>query len=166
MAAKGEPKYVTLGVKTLKFNIQGETYIWDFILYEMRDYDIILGMDWLSSNQAFLDCERKRVLRGPCKSEMELIFQGSLLDKESCIVTSAQVSKLLGQGCQAFIASLVDSNVEPTELSTIPVVSEFPDIFPEELLNIPPKREVEFTIDIAPELNRALKHHTGWHRQN
>ena len=107
-------------------------------------------MDWLSSNKAFLDCERKRVLRGPCKSDMELIFQGSLLDKSSCIVTCAQAQKLIAQGCQAFVASLVDSRVESRELATIPVVSEFSDIFPEELPGIPPKREVEFTIDIAP----------------
>ena len=66
-AAKGEPEYTTLGVKKLEFGIQGETYVWDFILYGLRDYDVILGMDWLSSNKAFLDCERKRVLRGPCK---------------------------------------------------------------------------------------------------
>ena len=50
--------------------------MWDFILYGLRDYDVILGMDWLSSNKTFLDCERKRVLRGPCQSDMKLIFQG------------------------------------------------------------------------------------------
>ena len=96
-AAKGEPEYTTLGVKKLEFEIQGATFVWDFILYGLRDYDVILGMDWLSSNKAFLDCERKRVLRGPCKSDMELIFQGSLIDKSSCIVTCAQAQKLIAQ---------------------------------------------------------------------
>ena len=89
-AAKGEPEYTTLGVKKLEFGIQGETYVCDYILYGLRDYDVILRMDWLSNNKAFLDCERKRVLRGSCKGEMELIFQWSLLDKTSCIVTCAQ----------------------------------------------------------------------------
>ena len=34
----GEPEYTTLGVKNLEFEIQGETYVWDFIMYELKDY--------------------------------------------------------------------------------------------------------------------------------
>jgi len=33
-------------------------------------------------------------------------------------------------------------------LSDIPIVREFPDVFPEELPGLPPKRKVEVTIDI------------------
>ena len=44
-AAKGEPEYTTLGVKKLEFEIQGETYVWDFIMYGLRDYDVILWID-------------------------------------------------------------------------------------------------------------------------
>ena len=36
------------------------------------------------------------------------------------------------------------------ELGLIPVVSEFPDVFPEELLEMPPDRELEFAIDLVP----------------
>jgi hypothetical protein len=32
----------------------------------------------------------------------------------------------------------------------IHVVRDFPDVFPEELLGMPPKREVEFVIDLLP----------------
>jgi hypothetical protein len=31
------------------------------------------------------------------------------------------------------------------------VVKDFPDVFPEELLGMPPDREVEFDIDLLPE---------------
>ena len=78
-AARGEPEFSTLGVRKLEFEIQGRTFVWDFVLYELQEYDMILGMDWLSFNQAYLDCKKKRVLQGPCDSDMELIFQGSLL---------------------------------------------------------------------------------------
>ena len=36
------------------------------------------------------------------------------------------------------------------ELESIPVVSEFPDVFPEELSGMPPDRELEFAIDLVP----------------
>ena len=36
------------------------------------------------------------------------------------------------------------------ELELIPVVSELPDVFPEELPGMPPDRELEFAIDLVP----------------
>ena len=69
-AARGEPEFSTLEVKKLKFEIQGKTYVWDFVLCELQEYDVILGMDWLGYNQAYLDCKKKRVLQGPCDSDV------------------------------------------------------------------------------------------------
>src|SRR4051812_47897419 len=42
-------------------------------------------------------------------------------------------------------------NVSPLEgIENVPVVRNFPDVFPEELPGIPPTREVEFVIDLKP----------------
>jgi hypothetical protein len=35
-------------------------------------------------------------------------------------------------------------------VSNVPIVREFPDVFPDELSGVPPKREVEVTIDVLP----------------
>jgi len=40
--------------------------------------------------------------------------------------------------------------VQVVPLEHIPVVCEFPDVFPEELLGLPPDREVEFAIELIP----------------
>ena len=40
--------------------------------------------------------------------------------------------------------------VAPT-LQSVPVVNEFPDVFPEEIPGLPPEREIEFTIDVLPD---------------
>lgn len=106
-------------------------------------------MDWLNHNQIFLNCEKKRELRGPYNNEMRLIFQRALLDKSSSIVSYATDVKIMEKGCHAFVACLVDLNLKITELA-ISIVSKFPDVFPEELHGIPPPREAEFTIDVAP----------------
>ena len=34
----------------------------DLVVMEMKDFDIILGMDWLSEHHAFIDCKEKRVI--------------------------------------------------------------------------------------------------------
>lgn len=54
------------------------------------------------------------------------------------------------QRCQTFVASLMNSSEEPTELASIRVISEFFDAFLEVLPGIPLPREVEFIIDVAP----------------
>nr|GFD36002.1 putative reverse transcriptase domain-containing protein [Tanacetum cinerariifolium] len=38
-----------------------------------------------------------------------------------------------------------------------PIVSEFPDVFPDELPGIPPVREVEFSIELIPGAKPILK---------
>nr|GFD39768.1 putative reverse transcriptase domain-containing protein [Tanacetum cinerariifolium] len=38
--------------------------------------------------------------------------------------------------------------VNELKLKDIPVVREFPDVFPEDLLGLPTSREVEFRIDL------------------
>lgn len=48
--------------------------MWDFVVFRLMEFDVIIGMDWLVKNQVFLDCERKRVFKDPCKIEMGLIF--------------------------------------------------------------------------------------------
>ncbi|GAU45527.1 hypothetical protein TSUD_400740 [Trifolium subterraneum] len=47
------------------------------------------------------------------------------------------------------ITRLLEGGVKLEEL---PVVSEFSDVFPEDISDLPPEREVEFSIDLVPEL--------------
>ena len=35
-------------------------------------------------------------------------------------------------------------------MDSVPIVSEYPDVFPEELPGMPPDRDVEFLIDLLP----------------
>ncbi|MCI75280.1 cellular nucleic acid-binding protein, partial [Trifolium medium] len=39
---------------------------------------------------------------------------------------------------------------EKAEVDALSVVREFVDVFPDEILDLPPEREVEFSIDIVP----------------
>ena len=41
-------------------------------------------------------------------------------------------------------------SMEAKSLEEVPVVNEYPDVFPEELHGMPPDRDVEFVIDLVP----------------
>ena len=45
---------------------------------------------------------------------------------------------------------MLDTEKGSPRIEDIPVVCEYPDVFPDELPGLPPDREIEFTIDVAP----------------
>ncbi|KAI5323257.1 hypothetical protein L3X38_032329 [Prunus dulcis] len=54
------------------------------------------------------------------------------------------------KGCSRYIAHVIDTRDNGLRLEDIPVVQEFPDVFPEDLLGLPPYREIKFIIELAP----------------
>ncbi|XP_074327801.1 uncharacterized protein LOC141665715 [Apium graveolens] len=61
-----------------------------------------------------------------------------------------QAKKLLRQGCEGYFAYVIDRSKETPNIESIPTVSEFPNVFPDELPGLPPNRQIEFSIDLAP----------------
>nr|GFD42459.1 putative reverse transcriptase domain-containing protein [Tanacetum cinerariifolium] len=49
-----------------------------------------------------------------------------------------------------FLATIHDMTSEVSTIHDQPIVSEFPDVFPDELPGIPPVHEVEFNIELIP----------------
>ena len=45
---------------------------------------------------------------------------------------------------------VLDSKRGQVKLEDIPVIKKFPDVFPEELLSLPPEREVDLAIEVLP----------------
>lgn len=64
-------------------------------------------------------------------------------------VTMLRARKLINSGCVAYLATVVETRQETPALDDIPVVREFPDVFPAELLGIPHDRETEIVIDLV-----------------
>ena len=125
----------------------GVRYPVDLIPFRLREFDMILGMDWLSRNHAQIDCEGKKVkLKTP--SGKSIIIKGQRQTKK--FLTMVQTKRLLRQGCDAYLAHVVDTKRETPEIHTIPIVNEFEDVFPKDLPGLPPDREIEFAIDLAP----------------
>nr|GFB54440.1 putative reverse transcriptase domain-containing protein [Tanacetum cinerariifolium] len=116
---------------------------------DMCKFDIILGMDWLTEHHATIDCHSYRVIFGDMHAP-EYIYHGSLSGKSMQIISALQARTLLYHGCEGFLATIHDMTSEVPSIHDQPIVLEFPNVFPDELLGIPPVREVEFNIELIP----------------
>nr|GFC80072.1 putative reverse transcriptase domain, aspartic peptidase domain protein [Tanacetum cinerariifolium] len=116
---------------------------------DMCEFDIILGMDWLTEHHATIDCRSYRVIFGDIHAP-EFIYHGSLPGKSMQIIFALQARTLLSHGCDGFLATIHDTTSDVSSIHDQPIVSEFPDVFPDELPGIPPVREVEFSIELIP----------------
>ncbi|XP_074337683.1 uncharacterized protein LOC141674882 [Apium graveolens] len=110
------------------------------------------------ANQEKIDCRFKKVyLRA--KNESKVIFKGQ--KQEQLFLTAIQAIKLLKKGYEANLAYVVDSDKKVPSMEEILVVIEFPDVFLEELPGLPPYRQIEFEINLAPAfmdlMNRVFK---------
>ncbi|GJU58170.1 putative reverse transcriptase domain-containing protein [Tanacetum coccineum] len=116
---------------------------------DMCEFDIILGMDWLSAHHATIDCHSRRVIFGNIHTP-EFIYHGSLPGKSMKIISALEARTLLSHGCEGFLANIHDTTSDVSSIHDQPIVSEFQDVFPEELPGIPPIRDVEFNIELIP----------------
>ena len=120
----------------------------DLVVLDLQDFDVILGMDWLASNHASIDCFGKMVIFS-IPGQPEFSFVGKHVDRPLCMIFTLRASSLLRNGCQGFLAYVM-SNESDLKLEDIPVIRDFPDVFPNDLSDLPPERKVEFTIDLVP----------------
>ncbi|KAJ8758614.1 hypothetical protein K2173_000335 [Erythroxylum novogranatense] len=145
----GSSVLVNQVVRNCPVMIQGSEYAADLIRLSFHEFDLIMGMDWLSKHQAVIDCKAKIVfLRRPDQSE--IVFHDGCTSALTNVVSAMQAQKLLRKECEAYLAFVLDSQKDgdKDKLLDIPVVNEFPDVFPEELPGLPPEREVELSIEV------------------
>ncbi|GJV04682.1 hypothetical protein Tco_1338251 [Tanacetum coccineum] len=62
--------------------------------------------------------------------------------------------KYIQKGCYVFLAQITEKKAkgksEEKRLEDVPIVRDFPKVFPEDLPGLPPTREVEFQINLVP----------------
>ncbi|KAL5570722.1 hypothetical protein UlMin_020319 [Ulmus minor] len=130
--------------------IDGRELYVDLVVLEMHDYDVILGMDWLSKYNAKIDCKKRRVLFEPV-GEKKFEFRGESKGPHTPFVSHMEAFKLLRKGCMGYLASIRNTSIEQnSKLEDIAIVKDFPEVFPDDLPGIPPDREIEFEIELLP----------------
>jgi hypothetical protein len=104
----------------VNLKIRGVDFVANLIILESKGIDVILGMDWLSKYKVLVDCAKKSIkLTTPEGKEMEFVAEPVVTAKG--VANRVKVNQL-----------------DASQGSEVPVVNEFPDVFPEQLSGMPP----------------------------
>ncbi|KAI3795824.1 hypothetical protein L1987_38484 [Smallanthus sonchifolius] len=136
-------------LKGCKSELSGHKLDIDLMPVTLGSFEIIVGMDWLSKNQAEIICSEK-IVRIPLPIGEILSVQGERSGAVMGIISFMKAQKCLRKGHTAILALVADKSTEEKNLEDILIVREFPEVFPEDLPGLPPHRQVEFQIDLTP----------------
>ncbi|GAV90308.1 RVP_2 domain-containing protein [Cephalotus follicularis] len=144
-----------------EISMAGVTVHADFIVLPIHDFDVILGMGWLSAYRVYMDCYNKTAdFRLPDGTAIQ--FKGNK-GFSTPIISFIRASRYLEKGCEGFLAHVVDRRKEKGKsLEEVPVVNEFPDEFPTDLVSLPPRRNMEFVIDPVQGTTLSLRRLIEW----
>ncbi|XP_050233220.1 uncharacterized protein LOC126681708 [Mercurialis annua] len=145
----GESMDADIVYSSCPVNVQGRELLADLILLEVLAFDVILGMDWLARHYASMDCREKLVTFNTPGIEV-VSLQSEKLKSTASIISAMKAQRMMRKGCQAFLAIVLDTEKVQGTVQNVPVVMEYPDVFPDELPGLPPDREIEFCIELAP----------------
>ncbi|WVZ63931.1 hypothetical protein U9M48_013522 [Paspalum notatum var. saurae] len=128
ITAPGSPIDTNQIVRHLRLCIGTEEFYVEPMVFPNQGIDIILGMDWMKEQNVLLDITSRTVQMKSSKSGkvMHIHLPSHKHSSHTINATEAQL------------------------IEKIPVVSDFPDVFPEELPGLPPDRDVEFAIELVP----------------
>ena len=128
----------------------------------MTNFDVILGMDWLAENFASIDFHKKEVIFTP-PNGLTFKFKETFTGTTPKIISMMKARRLIQQGGWAFLACAVNTKGKEKPIDTVSIVNKFMDVFLEDLLGIPPSREVDFGIELEPGTDPSLRPRTAWH---
>ena len=116
-----------------ELEISGTLLTVDLRIMDISEFDVILGMDWLTAYRVVIDCERRRVT--PTRRTVHVwYFRG---DKHDILPQTVYESRCQGQ-LVGWLASLTLEDEERLDLDLPRVVCEYMDVFPDERPGLPP----------------------------
>ncbi|GJW46802.1 putative nucleotidyltransferase, ribonuclease H, partial [Tanacetum coccineum] len=147
-------------------NLQNHLFKINLLLIELGSFDVIVGMDWMAEHRAEVVCYEKYI-RVPYGNDM-LIVQGErsgVKNKSKLeVISSIRTRKYINQGCQVFLIQMMkeeETEIPERRIEDVPVFRDFSEVFPEDLPGLPPTRQVEFHIELYPELHLLHAHPIG-----
>jgi len=116
----------------------------------LGSYDLLIGMDWLVSYKTKLDYYHKTL---ECVNEggRKTTLQGIQKPVSVRQMSTLQMKKYCRKGCSLYVIHVLESiENEKPNLKDHPILREYKDMFPKEVLGLPPRRDIDFSIELAP----------------
>jgi predicted aspartyl protease len=149
--ATGTKRKVTYFISDCEFSLDGQNTKIKLNIIPLGSYYIIIGMDWLERHKVVLDCYEKSLTY---KEENNIVMTIQVIKKPVSFrqISAMQFKKCMSKGCQIYdiqVKNLLDKENKPS-LEYFSILHEFRDFFVNEIPELPPGREIEFSIDLFP----------------
>ncbi|GKB26330.1 putative reverse transcriptase domain-containing protein [Tanacetum coccineum] len=128
-------------------NLLNQLFEVDLMPIELGTFDVIIGMDWLVEHNALVVYGKKEV-HIPVKGKM-LIVKGNCDISRLKVVSCIKARKYIERGCHLFVAHVTEKEPKEKSLNDVPIIRDFPEVFPDDLPGLPPPRQVEFRIELV-----------------
>jgi hypothetical protein len=115
----------------------------------LGSYDLLIGMDWLATHKARLDCYHKNI---ECvrKEGKRITLQGIRKLVSVRQISALQMRKYWQKGCPLYAIQVLKTNEgDRPSPDDHPILREYRYVFPEEVPGLPPRRDIDFSIELA-----------------
>ena len=116
-------------------------------------YDVLIGMYWMERHQVVLNCFHKTITCLNDKGE-RITVKGIPSKVSVRQISSLQMKKVVRKCCKVFFVHIINNEQMDKEdklnFDDIPILQDLSNVFLEEILGLPPKRDLYFTIDLVP----------------
>nr|GEW49980.1 putative reverse transcriptase domain-containing protein [Tanacetum cinerariifolium] len=129
-------------------NLVNRIFEIDLLPIELGTFDVIISMDCLVKHNAVIVCGEEAV-RIAYRNKM-LIVESDKCVSRLKVISCIKAHKYIKRGCHLFLAHVTEKKSKEKWLEDVPVIHDFPEVFPKEFLGLPPPRKVEFQIDLVP----------------
>jgi hypothetical protein len=116
----------------------------------LGSYDLLIGMDWLATHKAILDCYHK-TLECVSKEGKRMTLQGIQKPVSVRQISSLQMRKYFQKGCPLYEIQVSETiECDKPILEDHPTLKEYRYVFLEEVPGLPLRRDRDFSIELAP----------------
>nr|GEW16440.1 hypothetical protein [Tanacetum cinerariifolium] len=146
--AEGRVVSTNTVLKGCSLNLVNHVFEIDLMPMELGMFDVINDMDWHVKHDAVIVCD-ERVVHIPYGKKMLIVKSDKGVSRLK-VISCIKARKYVEGGCHLFLAHVTEEKSKEKRMEDVPVIHDFPEMFPEELPGLPPPRQVEFRIDLVP----------------
>ncbi|XP_076904640.1 uncharacterized protein LOC143560156 [Bidens hawaiensis] len=126
--------------------LDNQTFPIDLMPIKFGGFDAVVEMDWLAKNTTEIICDKK-LIKIPLFDDKTLVIWGDKPRETPNVTSCSKASQCVRKRYVTYLAYVLKVEKE-RRIEDVPIVSEYSDVFPEELPGLPPHRQLEFRIDL------------------